>query len=169
MLPKIIKDAILSVDGIGYAGRVENIDWPKLARKMEEYRAGGMNGPVEIDMGGEKLEMSFEAAEQDGELISQYGVCSINGIRFRINASAESDNPDCASDGIEVIGTGRFREIELGSYKGGDVQKTKYAVALATFKYSRNSRTIIDIDYANNIFVVDGVDLLEKRRENLRM
>lgn len=169
MLPKVIKDAILSVEGIGYAGRVENIDWPKLARKMEEYRAGGMHGPIEIDVGGEKLEMSFEASEQDGDLISQYGVCSVNGVRFRINASAESDNPDCDSDGIEVIGTGRFSEIELGSYKGGDLQKTKYAVSLATFKYSRNGEPIIDIDYANNIFVVNKVDLLEKRRENLRM
>lgn len=169
MLPKVIKDAILSVDGIGYAGRVEDIEWPKLARKMEEYRAGGMHGPVDIDLGGEKLEMSFEASEQDAELIRLYGVCSIGGVRFRINASAESDSPGCDSDGLEVVATGRFNEIELGNYKGGDLQTTKYAVSLATFKYARNGETIIDIDYANNIFVVDKVDLLEKRRENLRL
>ena len=169
MLPKIIKDAILSVDGIGYAGRVENIDWPTLARKMEEYRAGGMHGPVDIDMGGEKLEMSFEASEQDANLIKQFGVCSVNGVRLRINASAESDNPNCDGDGIEVLGTGRITEIELGSYKGGDLQTTKYTVSLASFKYSKNGEQLIDIDYANNIFVVDKVDLLAKRRENLRM
>lgn len=169
MLPKVIKDAILSVEGIGYAGRVDSLDWPTLARKMEEYRAGGMHGPVEIDMGGEKLEMSFEMPEQDAALLSQFGVCSVNGMRFRINASAESDNPDCDSDGIEVIATGRMTELELGSYKGGDLQTTKYTIAVASFKYSRNGEPIIDIDYANNIFVVDKVDLLKKRRENLRM
>ena len=36
MLPKIIKDAALSVEGVGYAGIIDNIEWPKLARKVEE-------------------------------------------------------------------------------------------------------------------------------------
>lgn len=168
MLPKVIKDAILSVEGTSFAGRVKNLEWPKLARKMEEYRAGGMMGPVEIDLGGEKMEMSFEMPEQDAELLGHFGVCNVGGIRFRINASAESDSPDCSSDAIEVVATGRFKEIELGSFEGGDLQESKFAVSLATFKYSRNGSEVLDIDHINNIFKVNKRDLLEKRRENLR-
>lgn len=168
MLPKIIKDAILSVEGTSFAGRVENIEWPKLARKMEEWRGGGMMGPVEVDLGAEKMEMSFEMPEQDAELLKQFGVLSVSGTRFRINASAENDSPDNTSDAIEVIGLGRIKEIELGQYKGGDLQQTKYAVSLSAFRYSNNGTDIFDIDHLNNIFKVDGKDLLEKRRENLR-
>lgn len=168
MLPKIIKDAILSVEGTAFAGRIENIEWPKLARKMEEWRGGGMMGAVEVDLGAEKMEMSFEMPEQDAELLKQFGATSVGAIRFRINASAENDSPDNSSDAIEVIATGRIKEIELGQYKGGDLQQSKYAVALATFKYSNNGSDILDIDHLNNIFKVAGTDLLEKRRENLR-
>ncbi|CAM3042316.1 phage major tail tube protein [Dichelobacter nodosus] len=169
MLPKVIKDAILSVDGIGYAGRVKTIQWPKFSRKMEEYRAGGMHGPVEIDLGGEKLEMEFELDEQSADLLKKWAICAVTAIRFRINASAESDGAGCGSDAIEVIGLGRFREIDPGQFKPGDLQSSKYNVALATLTYTINGETMFDIDHANNIFVVNGIDLLEKRRKNLKM
>ena len=66
MLPKIIKDAILTVEGRGYAGIIDNIEWPKITRKTDEYRAGGMFGPVDIDLGQEKMELAFEAKRTDG-------------------------------------------------------------------------------------------------------
>ena len=91
MLPKIIKDAILTVEGRGYAGIIDNIEWPKITRKTDEYRAGGMFGPVDIDLGQEKMELTFEASEQTAEMIALYGTCGLAGVKFRINASAESD------------------------------------------------------------------------------
>ena len=168
MLPKIIKDAALSVEGVGYAGIVDNVEWPKITRKTEEYRAGGMFGPVDIDLGQEKMELMFEAAEQTAEIIAAYGVCGMAGVKFRINASAESEM-NCESHGIEAVMTGRIREIDLGTSKPGELQKTKYTVSLATFKYAIDGRVLFDIDFPNNIYMVNGVDLLEKRRGNLKM
>ena len=168
MLPKIIKDCILSIEGRVYAGIVDNIEWPKLPRKMEEFRAGGMFGPVEIELGMENMEISFEAPEQTREAILLFGVCGAGGIKLRLNASAESEL-DCSSYGIEVVMSGRMREIDLGSHKNGDLQKTKYTVSLVTFHYSIDGRTLFDIDFLNNIFLIDGRDVLEKRRRNLKM
>jgi UDP-N-acetylmuramoyl-L-alanyl-D-glutamate--2,6-diaminopimelate ligase len=56
MLPKILKNFNVFVDGRGYAGKIDEITLPKLTIKTEEYRAGGMDIPVSIDMGMEKLE-----------------------------------------------------------------------------------------------------------------
>ncbi len=50
MLPKILKNFNVFVDGRGYAGRIDEISLPKLAIKTEEYRAGGMDIPVSIDI-----------------------------------------------------------------------------------------------------------------------
>lgn len=168
MLPKIIKDAALSVEGVGYAGIIDNIEWPKLARKVEEYRAGGMFGPIDIDLGQEKMELAFEAAEHTAEMIAAYGVCGVAGVKFRINASAESEM-NCDSHGIEAMMTGRIREIDLGSHKPCELQKTKYTVSLATFKYAIDGSVLFDLDFPNNIYIVNGIDLLEKRRANLKM
>ncbi|WP_249962228.1 phage major tail tube protein [Histophilus somni] len=169
MLPKIIKDAILSVEGIGYAGRIESITWPKLARKMEDFQAGGMNGPIAVDMGSEKLEMEFELAEQAAELIRLWGVCNASAHRFRINASAESDNPGCEGNAIEVIAFGRLREIDFGGFKPAEKSTVKFTADLTALTYKNDGELILDIDHVNSVLVVNGVDLLKKRRENLRM
>ena len=167
MLPKIIKDAILSVEGQGYAGRIDNVEWPKITRKTEEDRAGGMFGPVLLDLGQEAMELTFESPEQTSEMIATYGVCGLSGVKFRINASAESEM-DCDGHGIEAVMTGRIKEIDFGSSKPGELQKTKYTIALATFKYAVDGRTLFDIDFPNNVYIVNGRDLLEKRRANLK-
>ncbi|BET34742.1 hypothetical protein wCIFem_11920 [Wolbachia pipientis] len=50
MLPKILKNFNVFVDGRGYAGKIDEITLPKLTIKTEEYRAGGMDITVNIDI-----------------------------------------------------------------------------------------------------------------------
>ena len=59
MIADVLKNMNLFVDGRGYAGVVDELTPPKLTMKTEEHRAGGMDAPVELDMGMEKLEASF--------------------------------------------------------------------------------------------------------------
>ena len=59
MIPKILKNFNLFIDGRGYVGKCEEVNPPKLSIKSEEYKAGGMDAPIAIDMGMEKLEASF--------------------------------------------------------------------------------------------------------------
>lgn len=169
MLPKILKDMMLSFEGVGYAGCVDVSQMPKLSRKLEEYWAGGMSGPVEIDLGSEKLEMEFEAHEIDKAMIKQYGVTGVSGLGFRLNGSIEVDDDVCSTQAIEIIGRGRLREIDLQGHKAGDKHSMKYAVALAAVKIDIDNENIIEVDNANYIFKVDGKDLLEKRRKAMKL
>lgn len=82
MLPKILKNFNVFVDGRGYAGRVEEITLPKLTIKTEEYQGAGMSAPVEIDMGLEKLEMDLTFSEYDQELFKLFGLT--NGSEFAL-------------------------------------------------------------------------------------
>ncbi len=169
MLPKILKDMILSIDGHGYAGRINVTQMPKLARKLEEYQAGGMQGPVEIDLGSEKLEMEFESFEIDDTSLKLFGATGASAIGFRINGSIERDDDACTTQAIEMLARGRFREIDYGGFKPGDQHMTKYAVALTRISISIDAEEMLEIDNANNIFRVDGKDLLKKRRRALKM
>ena len=63
MLPRTLKNFQLSVDGVGYAGRVTELTPPTLSTKSEEYRAGGMDAPYYIDMGSEAMEAEFTVSE----------------------------------------------------------------------------------------------------------
>lgn len=169
MLPQIVKDAMLSVEGFGYAGQIDISQMPKLARKMEEYWAGGMSGPVEIDLGSEKLEMEFEAHGVNPELLKLYGKTGVSSVAFRINAAIERDDDVCTTSALEIIARGRFREIDSGGHKAGDKGSIKYAVALSSYQASIDDEPIVEIDNENYIFMVNGVDLLEKRRRALKL
>lgn len=59
-LPHVLKNMNLFVDGRGYAGRVDEIKLPKLTLKTEEHRAGGMDIPVELELGMDKLEAELD-------------------------------------------------------------------------------------------------------------
>ena len=71
--PRVMKNMNLFVDGRGYAGRIDEIQLPKLTLKTEEHRAGGMDLPVEIELGMEKLEAEMTFSDYDPELSSCLG------------------------------------------------------------------------------------------------
>ena len=45
-MPHKLKQFNVFQNGVLFMGMVPEITLPKLSRKMEEYRAGGMSGPV---------------------------------------------------------------------------------------------------------------------------
>ena len=169
MLPHEVKIWNLFIDGVGYTGRAEELTLPTLTRKTEEYRAGGMNAPVELDMGMEKLEMDFTLREYSPEVLKQFASPSATQAGLRFAAAALADTAASATDSIEIVARGRWREMEFGTQKVGDAAKLKVSVALAYFKYSLNGEAIIEIDPVNYIEVIGGVDRLKEQRTALGM
>ncbi|MDW5428971.1 phage major tail tube protein, partial [Acinetobacter baumannii] len=50
-LPPKLKNMNFFNEGNSYLGKVKTVTLPKLARKTEDYRGGGMNGTVKVDLG----------------------------------------------------------------------------------------------------------------------
>ena len=50
-MPHKLKNMNLFNDGGSYQGKVKTVTLPSLGRKMEAWRAAGMNGPVKADLG----------------------------------------------------------------------------------------------------------------------
>ncbi|HFU8467444.1 TPA: phage major tail tube protein, partial [Escherichia coli] len=50
-VPKNLRVFTLFTDGVNQIGRVTGFTPPKLTRKTEAYRGGGMAGAVNIDLG----------------------------------------------------------------------------------------------------------------------
>ena len=60
-LPRKIKNFTLFNEGLSYLGEVDEVTLPKLTRKTEDWRAGGMGGPIKADFGMEGLELEWKA------------------------------------------------------------------------------------------------------------
>ena len=59
-LPKKLKYLNLFNDGNSYLGTVSALTLPKLTRKLENYRGGGMTGSAAIDFGLDDDALTFE-------------------------------------------------------------------------------------------------------------
>jgi len=168
-LPKKLKNFNLFLEGESYAGRAVEITLPKLARKMEDFQAGGMAGPIEIDMGQEKLEGEFTLAEFSRNVLKTYGVTSADGVAMRFRGAAVNDGTTSATDAIEIVMRGRFKEMDMGNIKNAENTEMKLSYGLTYFKYTLNGEDIIEIDMLGMICIVDGVDRLEEQREALAL
>lgn len=165
-LPRKLKNLNLFNDGNNYLGQVESVTLPKLSRKMEEWRGGGMDGPVQADMGQEALELAWTAGGILDTAIAQYGITSATGCMLRFAGAYQRDDTGDV-DAVEVVVRGRHKEIDFGDAKPGDNTQHKYTTVAAYYKLTINGRVLIEIDTLNFVFVVDGVDRLAEQRRAL--
>lgn len=162
-LPRILKDMILFNEGFAYLGEVNTVTLPTLTRKIEDWRGGGMSGPLGLDMGHEALDMSFSAGGPLRDVLRQWGATRVDGVYLRFAGNYQQDDT-AAIDHVEIIVRGRHSEIESGDQEPGEPGAFNVTSRLAYYKLVWNGRTEIEIDFLNMVEIVNGVDLLAERR-----
>lgn len=161
-LPRKLKLMNFLADGNSFRGQITEITQPKLALKLEEYRAGGMIGPVKVNHGVEALEAQFKMGGYMTELLKQFGG-AIDGTPLRFAGAYQQDDTEEVTS-IELVMRGRFGEIDNGTSKSGDDTEQSYTVPLTYYKIIENGKDIIEIDLLNSVFIVDGKDRLAEHR-----
>ncbi|OKH88094.1 phage major tail tube protein [Thalassospira sp. TSL5-1] len=167
MLPKSIKNFNVFIDGVGYAGKAEEVVTPALERVTESYRGGAMLGEVELDLGIEAMKIEFTLAEFSTDVIKQFGIADASGIGVRLLAAAKADDADSTVDAIEISVRGRFKKSDMGSLKAGEMAKMKVEMPITYLTYSVNGDVIVEIDMINGIEKINGEDRQAKLRQAL--
>jgi hypothetical protein len=162
-LPKKLKAFNLFNNGESYIGQVAEVTPPKLTRKMEPYRGGGMNGPVDIDMGQEAIVLEWTCGGLMRSVLQQYGVTQVDGVQLRF-AGAYRAEDTAKPDTVEIVVRGRHKELDFGNAKPGDDTAFKVSTSCTYYKLSINGQTIIEIDLLNMVEIVNGTDLLTELR-----
>ena len=167
MLPQILKNFNVFVDGRGYAGRADELVLPKVTVKTEEFRAGGMDAPIELDMGMEKIECSFSLAEFNPEVLKLWGVINAATTGFVFRGAVQRQGEDAQA----VVATvrGRIKEPDHGTWKAGDKATNKYTVACSYYKLNVNGTDVFEIDIENMIRNVGGTDQMASLRAAMGM
>ena len=83
----ILKNFNLFVDGVGCAGVIDELQIPKLTIVEDDHRAGGMDAPIGIDMGMEKLEASFTLSGSNKNALRKFGVAEGGEVQFTARGS----------------------------------------------------------------------------------
>lgn len=165
-LPSILKHFNFFADGNNYIGIVEEIEPGEIARKMEEYRGGGMNVPIDIDMGLEKLKMSVTMGGFEAEMMRHMGACRHDTLKARFVGSLAADD-SCDAVPLEIEVNGRLQEVKLPKAKSGEVDKHKYELTLSYLRILHNGTEVCEIDVINMVEKWYGKDRLEEHKRNI--
>ena len=166
MLPKILKNFNLFVDGRGYIGRTDEVNPPKLTLKTEEFRGGGMDVPAVVDMGMEKLEASFTLSEYDVDILKQFGLIDGNGVAVTLRGALQDDTNTSA---IVIKLRGLYTEIDMGKFSAGEKGALACTIACRYYSLEIDGENLIEIDVDNMTRVIGGVDKLAEMRNSIGM
>ncbi|WP_421865155.1 phage major tail tube protein [Motiliproteus sp.] len=163
-LPRKLKNINLFNDGNSYVGQIDEVVLPVLTRMMEEYRAGGMNAPIDIDQGMEKLTMEWTAGGLMDDVLKQFGITAHDGVMLRFAGSYQREDSSQV-DAVEIVTRGRHTGIDMGTAKTGEGSPMKVTSSLSYYKLTINGEEVIEIDVVNMIEKIDGVDRLADHRK----
>ncbi len=156
-LPSKLKDLNLYNAGDSYVGRVASVTLPPLSRQMEEWRGGGMNGPVKIDHGNQAIDLEWTLGGLDLTVLRQYGATRVAGVPLRFAGGYQRPD-DGGVDAVEIVVRGRHEEIDMGEAKPGEDTEWKIKTACAYYKLTINGVVEIEIDLINGVEIIGGVD-----------
>ena len=156
MIPQVLYNTNLFVDGVSFAGDVPSLTLPKLTVKTEAHRGGGMGGEIEMDVGLEKIESSFTTVGVRRESLKYFGLSDQTGC----NAVFRGAFKGLKGQITPVVATmrGMLKEVDMGDWKAGDKAEIKHALALQYYKLEIDGRVMYEIDMVNCVRVIDGVD-----------
>ena len=145
MLPDILTDFNVFVDGVGYAGRAATIVLPKVTKKTTEVFNGGMAMPVDVPVGYEMITTDLTFSEPPRALVTLVNRHGADDVQVRLRGDY-SDPTDGAARPVEAILFGCIKEIDPGQYQRGEQAQTKFTVSVSYYKYVDDGDTLIEID-----------------------
>ncbi len=149
MIPQILTNTNLFVDGVSFAGDVPSLTLPTLKVKTQEYRAGGMDAPVLLDVGLEAMEAKFTTNGARREAMKFFGLSDQGAFNGTFRGSFKTQKGGT----VPVVATvrGLLKEINPGDWKAGDLAACTYSVAVTYYKLEVEGREMFEIDPANSV------------------
>ncbi len=156
-IPKKLKNLNAFVDGESYLGVIASFEEPAMALQTEEYRGGGMLGPVMIDLGLQAMEAKLTMGGHEVQLMRKFGATRVDAVRVRLVGAYQRDDTG-EVETVECYLGGRFSEIGMGTAKPGDDTEHEYTLPLRYYRRVVNGRPEVEIDMVAGTFIVDGID-----------
>lgn len=161
-VPLNLKNFHLSIDGIGMLGVASEVELPEISIKTEEWRGGGMDTPIELDMGLEVLTANVTLGEYNASVLQLMGQVGFDDIDCTIRGGLRREKR--ATTPVECRMRGFWKKLELGTWKPGDMADNKWELSCSYFRYMQDNVTLIEIDCINMVRFIGGVDQMASMR-----
>jgi P2 family phage contractile tail tube protein len=158
-IPRFLKGFDVTINAFNFRNKCEEITLPKLAIKTEEWRGSGMDAPIEIDMGMEKLEATLKFYDLTEKHFLAFGIKlsdEINGIIISGSVQAQGE----AAIPIIINLNGWIKEMDFGTWKTGELSSGGTTLQLAVDRYTMlyGGVPLVNIDVMNGKRIISGFD-----------
>lgn len=164
---QILKNFQLFVDGRGYAGNCEEFQPPELAIATEDFRSGGMDAPIKLDMGMEALEATFKLSEFSEDVLKQFGI--VNGGNVPLVVRGALQDLDGTVKPTAFWMRGSITNVAPDAMAPGSKPSIQFTVSLTYYRHEINGTKVHEIDIPNMVRMVNGVDVLAQTRAAIGM
>ena len=161
----VLKNFNLFVDGRGYAGQVTGYQPPDLATQVEDFRAGGMDSTIPIDMGMQTMQATFTLIQYSADVLALWGVAQ--GAPVGLTARGALEDFDGTVKPVAHKMRGKIITIARGEWQAGQQAPLTVTVGLTYYSETINGVTINEIDVEGMRRVIGGVDRLAAQRRAL--
>ena len=151
-----IRDGVMSFAGISYAGNIMEFTLPDFMLKTEEYRAGGMDAPIALDMGMDALKISAVLNSFSDDVLSLFGT----RVTFVARMGLQSEVFSAVYRNYVFSGYGLVTGVKRGTIKSGDLAQITVEMTLDVAKDTIDGEINTFIDIKNGIRTIGGVDQL---------
>ena len=163
-----LTNANVYLNGVNLLGRAEEVQLPQIKHKTAEHKALGMVGSAEFFSGIDKLECKIKWNALYPEVLLA-SATPFNSVMIQVRASLETYNGSGKIEEVPanafIIGT--FKEFPLGTIKPQENAEYETTLAVTYSKLVVNGAELFEIDVLENIYKVNGNDILKEFKKNI--
>lgn len=148
-------------------GKAKEVVLPDVVALTEDHKGVGMIGTLELPTGLDKLMTKIKWAGFYPEMFA--GADPFTSHKLQVRASLETFGAGGRTGQVPVIVllTVTFKKTPLGTFTAGAGQEPEQELSTTYLKLTIDGKEKVEIDVHENVWRVDGKDVLETYRKNL--
>ncbi|MGE5509924.1 MAG: phage major tail tube protein [Bacteroidota bacterium] len=162
----ILRYYAVYLNGVGYMGEASEVKLPDLKMKSEEFRGGGMDMGVYVDLGMDPLQAEFKMFSYDPDVLARfgrYGLAQSTPLTFRAHLMGQGGQVATLKINMDV----RLCEVTRDNWKAGSKTEVNYKCWVDFYEEFHNERRVLLFDPLNFHRTIDGVDMMSSARLSL--
>jgi P2 family phage contractile tail tube protein len=163
-----ITNANIYVNGASLLGRADEVKLPDVSAIMQEHKALGMIGKIELPSGFDKLEgeIKWNSLYRDVAKTVANPFRSVQ-LQCRSNLETYSSQGRIQEVSLVTFLTVMFKKNPLGTYKQHENAEFGSTFSATYIKQVIDGEEMLELDYMANIFRVAGEDMLADYNANI--
>lgn len=168
-IPEVINNYnVYNESGSKELGLTNETPLPELVAKLIDVSGAGIAGSYNAVIVGhfDSITQTVNFKALHGDAVREFAPGKNIGLNIR-GALQYTDSGTNVTDtvGLRYVVRGQVKQLTPGTMKAGDMMNASAQIEVTYMLIEIDGEKVLELDKRNNVYRVDGVDLLEKVRQ----